>query len=188
MIPPRALPLYLTLALFVAAPAIAQERTASNPTNAASDISNDTLLRKVSHQTQVINTLQAQLKACQNDESYTPGLPTDTSGFDASGSRTPEAPASTTSTRFTSPQAAPPPPRRTVGVYQQPAEPKLTCADYSLSYFSRHPAMAAVCGVSLAPPQPVAQPHTDETTSDTDDATDVSASAVSPTIRLPQQP
>ncbi|RYG60382.1 MAG: hypothetical protein EON60_07355 [Alphaproteobacteria bacterium] len=184
---PRALPIYVTLALLVAAPAFTQERTAAAPSNAASDISNDALLRKISHQTQVINTLQMQLKACQNDEPYTPGVPADTSGFETSGSRKPESSSggavNSTSTRFTSPAASAPAPRRAVGVYQQPAEPKLTCADYSLSYFSRHPAMAAVCGVSLKAPQP--QPE--ETTPDAE-APDVSVTAVSPTIRLPQQP
>lgn len=30
-----------------------------------------------------------------------------------------------------------------------PADSRLTCEDYSLSYFSRHPAMAAVCGVDV---------------------------------------
>jgi hypothetical protein len=54
---------------------------------------------------------------------------------------------------YTQPVIAPsvqPSQRRMVGVYQQPTEHKLTCADYSMHYFKRHPAMAAVCGIDSA--------------------------------------
>lgn len=45
-----------------------------------------------------------------------------------------------------------------------PIEARLTCEDYSKLYFSRHPAMAQVCGVNVAEG---ASPTTSETPSAT---------------------
>lgn len=192
----RILPLALTLATAFAMPLMAQERTAATPTNNVADLSNDAMVRKISYQTQVITVLQAQLKACQNGEPFTPDLPKDTSGFsnaaptgyESSRSRTEATPDNTSvsGTSYTTQQAAPPPPpRRPVGVYQQPAEQRLTCADYSKSYFSRHPAMAAVCGAITNPPQPQPEEPTDE---NADGAPDAPTGSAPSTIRLPQHP
>jgi len=52
-----------------------------------------------------------------------------------------------------------------------PIESRLTCDDYSMSYFARHPAMAAVCGVN---PQQA--------------AAEALAAAASPTTPSPTQP
>lgn len=94
------------------------------------DPATETLQQKIAQQAQAITDLQARLMSCQE------GNNTGTTDDEA-----------TLSNRYNfQAAAAPAAPRRTVGVYQQPAEPKLTCADYSAHYFSRHPAMAAVCG------------------------------------------
>lgn len=92
----------------------------------AQDPTTETLQQKIAQQAQTITDLQARLTSCQGEDSTSTGN------------------EATLSNRYNF--QAPAAPRRTVGVYQQPAEPKLTCADYSAHYFSRHPAMAAVCG------------------------------------------
>ncbi len=104
----------------------------------------EALQQKLERQEQVIAGLQNRLETCRDNA-------TDTDSSETLSNRYQFQPA-------TSPSA----PRRNVGVYQQPSEPKLACADYSAYYFSRHPAMAAVCGASArpaaVPDEPAAQP------------------------------
>src|SRR5690606_28037164 len=88
----------------------------------------EALQQKIARQAQTITELQARLESCEAED------------------RTADAEDPTLSNRYSFQPPAAPAPRRPVGVYQQPSEPKLTCADYSAHYFSRHPAMAAVCG------------------------------------------
>ncbi len=169
------LSLALACATLATMPAMAQERPAPIPAIASAEATPDALLRKIAQQTQVINMLQAQLRACQSGEAFNPSHPADAS---TAASAPQVAP-------FGAQQTAPAaPPRRPVGVYQQPAEPKLTCADYSMQYFSRHPAMAAVCGVTApAQPAPAQQQPEPEAPEDTDPEAPTPS-----TIRLPQQP
>lgn len=149
----------------------AQERTASQPFSGPNDVTSPALLRKISYLTQVKSVLEAQLNACRN------GLPMPES-FDktiedngdfaskqstsGSGEENSSESSEGTSTRVNMHYASQTPsaPRRTGGVIQQAAEPKLTCEDYSNSYFSRHPAMAAVCGKTAQVTQPAAAPLT----------------------------
>lgn len=161
---PMKLPhLLLTLTLLtLGGSVVAQERTAAQPTASTADVS--VLLRKLNQQNEQITTLQSQLNACRTDTDVASALSEETVTQPAAPEGEDEADAPDTYSHSRSTYHAVPN-RRTSGVYQQSSEPRLTCDDYSMSYFGRHPAMAAVCGVVVRPAQP-AEPVT-ETVSET---------------------
>ena len=140
--------------MYLATSATAQERTAGQPFNGSGDVTSPALVQKISYLTQLNHTLQASLSACQSGQpvSVTAENPIEDNGDFAPK---PVASGPQKNGEDSLPQGfnsrvsmnyAPPAPRRTGGVIQQASEPKLGCDDYSLSYFRRHPAMAAVCG------------------------------------------
>lgn len=150
------------LFVLVATAAIAQEKVALQPAIASTDAANTGLLAKISHQTEVITILQSQLSQCRNGQEITGTVPEAEEEFHALNSRSALKAEDTTEDEFsTAPTATVAPVAvRTVGVYQQAPEPRLTCADYSMYYFSRHPSMAAVCGVNTRTPQPAVSSST----------------------------
>lgn len=146
----------------------AQERTSAQPMYNPADTTDAALLQKISYQSQVISVLQEQLRAARTGQSTSATLPKSNTEDFATHQVQPETgtgPCGSTHTTYNTPStpATPPPAyRRTTGVYQQPTETRLTCDDYSLSYFRRHPAMATVCGIN---------PHQSEISSTTVSAT-----------------
>jgi len=62
-----------------------------------------------------------------------------------------ECRAAQPATNLPAPAQAYVPAQRYSGGFRVASEQKLTCDDYSTSYFARHPVMAKVCGISLEP-------------------------------------
>jgi len=100
-------------------------------------------------------TLQAELLARQ--EARLENLEADLAACRAA------QPAAPAATNLPQPAQAYVPAPRYSGGFRVAPEQKLTCDDYSASYFARHPVMAKVCGVELEPStQPASQPESPE--------------------------
>ncbi|PZP40500.1 MAG: hypothetical protein DI585_00940 [Pseudomonas fluorescens] len=158
-LPMRLFTLILLSAAIVLSPS-AQERAASSSATAA-PANQASLLQKISYLTQLVKILEDQLQACSAGQ----GVTCPSVLMESAAQSTDITPAHTHAQTSAPAPVAAPVRRHTIG-YQQTSDSRLGCDDYSLSYFRRHPAMAAVCGVNAqqqAPaPQPSALPEADE--------------------------
>lgn len=153
--------------VLVASTSHAQERAAAQPFNTEGDITNTALLQKVSYLQQVVRMLEEQVRNCGGASGSAGETLAPTASDNFAPRQMDNEEGSATHTTYRAGAVAPTPAQRRPAVGYQvsaAAESRLTCADYSRTYFSRHPAMAAVCRVDLSDPQPATETEVTPTT------------------------
>lgn len=148
--------------LAAAGTAQAQEPLATPSFNSETDVTNAALQQKVIYLQQMVRMLEDKVRTCSaNPNAVSLGVPSSSQPTTAEGDAPTETETAEPAPSYTTFRPASPAIRRPAVGYQvsAAAESRLTCEDYSRSYFSRHPAMAAVCKVNLEEPvtPPVAE-------------------------------
>lgn len=140
------------LALLLSQPVGALEAVAAHPGQAASCPNEVALQQKVASLTRIVKIMEEQINKCAQKQGITcPSVlmpHTERTVHTVADKPVTDTAEPDMSQSTSTPQATPAyvPATRYGGGFRMAPEPRLTCEDYSESYFQRHPTMAKVCG------------------------------------------